>query len=76
MCMHRVSMSVLMQRPGESTGSLRVGAGVNRHLSDKSTGIQTHVLVTEQKPLLIPGPMSTPRVLSFLFRTIADLSFI
>lgn len=32
-----------MQRPEEVTGSLRVGAGVNRHLPDISTEIQTQV---------------------------------
>lgn len=32
-----------MQRPEEVTGSLRVGARVNSHLPDMSTGIQTQV---------------------------------
>lgn len=41
-------MPGLMQRLGEGTGSLQVGAGVNRHLPDKKVGIQTHALVTEQ----------------------------
>lgn len=55
-CVHRIAMPVFTQRPGEGTGSLRVGARVNRHLPDKNAGIQTPcVLATEQKPLLIPG---------------------
>lgn len=54
-----------MQRPEEVTGSLRVGAGVNRHLPDMSAGIQTQVLGTEQRALLITEASQQSKMLSF-----------
>lgn len=54
-----------MQRPEEVTGSLRVGAGVNKHLPDMSAGIQTQVPLSEQKELLITEPSRQSKVLSF-----------
>lgn len=57
-----------MQRPEEVTGSLEVGAGLNKHLPDMRAGIQTQVLVTEQKALLITEPSRQSKML-FRHRT-------